>query len=84
MSWISYVLLACVLTTPRNKQEKAFRWIVYVTSWCLLIPLWIQTPIQGLGYRQQFLIPPILSLAFTLYSVGRIQLEWLEKKLMNN
>jgi hypothetical protein len=81
MSWISYALLACVFSVPSNKQEKVFHWIVYITSWCLLIPLWIQLPIQGLGYHQQFLFPPILSFLFSLYFVGRIQFKNLSKRL---
>jgi hypothetical protein len=81
MSWISYALLACVFSLPNNKQEKVFRWLVYITSWCLLIPLWIQFPIQGLGYHQQFILPPILSFLFSLYFAGRIQFKNLSKKL---
>jgi hypothetical protein len=74
MSWISFALLAYVLTEREKNESRLFKWLVLIVSWCLLIPLWVQIPVPGSGFNQQFVIPPILSLLFCirfLYSKSR-------------
>jgi hypothetical protein len=84
MSWISYALLAYLISSKPGFEDRVFKWLILCVSWCLLIPLWIQIPVPGLRYNQQLVLPPILSLCYCLLYLGSKVLAILKKSTLKN